>query len=112
MQISFAVTSLQEHILFILKVIMILISSKWLINVLFIQGFLLVFRWGWHLKYEHSSIPQNELFHKEEGYMIFQPFLTRHIMHFAESVNHLLNKLRNRSDYPPVGIYLMYYCFS
>lgn len=44
--------------------------------------------------------------------MIFQPFLSRHIMHFAESVNHLLNKLHNRSDYPPVSVFMINYGFS
>lgn len=39
--------------------------------------------------------------------MVFQPFLSRHITHFAECVNHLLNKLGNRTSYSPVSLALV-----
>lgn len=70
--------------------------------ILLVFSSFLVFRWGWHFQYKHEPFPQTPSSISDDGYMVFQPFLPRHITHFAECVNHLLNKLGNRTAYSPV----------
>lgn len=67
--------------------------------------FTLVFRWGINVEEKkHEEFPDIELTHEEKGLFVFEPFLTKHITHFIETVNHLLNKLGDRSLYPYVPI--------
>ena len=47
---------------------------------------------------------------QEKGVYIFEPYLPKHITHFIENVNHLLNKLGDRSLYPYLStVYLPWF---
>ncbi len=58
------------------------------------------FRWGWKYSWNHRSVPSTVSWRSEEGIFISQQFLPHHIYHFSESVNQLLLKFVNRSQYP------------
>ena len=65
------------------------------------------FRWGWNYKVMKGAIPSTATWVNDSAVFIGSPFITRHVTHFAESVNQLLVKLRNPSLYPPVAaVYL------
>ena len=60
-----------------------------------------VFRWGWSYSWKTESVPTSEPWIEDEGVFIAQPYVQRHICHFAESLGHVLMKLMDRSLYPP-----------
>ena len=80
--------------------------------ILFLFCFTLVFRWGIQIaERKRRSYPQDAYTHQEKGIFVFEPFLSKHITHFIETVNHLLNKLGDRSLYPYVLILFFYSYF-
>ena len=88
-----------------MEVVNIILISNRAVVFFSIFYFILVFRWGIHIaEKKHHLYPQNVYTHQEKGIFIFQPFLSKHITHFIETVNHLLNKLADRSLYPYVLI--------
>lgn len=57
------------------------------------------FHWGWN--FSPQSPPRPSLsWEQDEGVFISHSFASRHISHFAESVNQLLVKFRNVSSMP------------
>ena len=62
----------------------------------------IVFRWGYKLRTVLQKVPSKALWIEDGNYFVSQPFVNRHIGHFAESVNQLIVKLRNPSMYPPL----------
>ena len=62
----------------------------------------IVFRWGYKLRTVLQKVPSRALWIEDGNYFVSQPFVNRHIGHFAESVNQLIMKLRNPSMYPPL----------
>ena len=59
-----------------------------------------VFRWGWSYTWHSGFVPESESWVEDEGVFIVQPYVQRHICHFAESVGQVLMKLMDRSLYP------------
>lgn len=45
-----------------------------------------VFRWGWSYSWKTESVPTSEPWIEDEGVFIAQPYVQRHICHFAESL--------------------------
>ena len=62
----------------------------------------LAFRWGYKFQTVLKKIPSRVVWIDNGSYFVSQPFINRHIGHFAESVNQLVMKLRNPSMYPPL----------
>lgn len=61
------------------------------------------FRWGWDID-RHRTFPSTDkaVFINESVY-VSQPFLRRHITHFAESINQILLKFEYPSFYPKLN---------
>ena len=63
----------------------------------------IVFRYGWSFEYHKGKVPEeNVAWFEQKGVNIAMPFRTKHITHFAESVNLLLLKLLAPSQFPQV----------
>lgn len=58
------------------------------------------FRWGWNIDRNSEYPPNEKLVFINESVYVSQPFLRRHITHFAESVNQILIKFEYPSFYP------------
>lgn len=65
----------------------------------------LVFRFGWHFEFHREKPPvADALWLNTTGNFIGVAFHTRHITHFAESVNLLLLKLLAPAEFPQVRV--------
>ena len=60
----------------------------------------LVFRWGWHYNSKQGPIPSEGVDWIPSTTYIGHAFLSKHITHFVESVNPVLEKFQNHSLYP------------
>ena len=69
----------------------------------------LVFRFGWHFNFHKGRIPENVAWYDDKTVYLAMQFRTKHITHFAESINLLLLKLMAPSEFPPVSFILSYF---
>lgn len=59
------------------------------------------FRYSHKIQSVNTRLPTEASWIENGSYYVFQPYKMRHIGHFAESINHILLKLRYPSFYPP-----------